>query len=151
MIDKIYIDTVGEMVRIDATHNEKQGTQRMTTTSYITATNIKNLPAGDAGERVYFTEECYSDSHVWVQVKRTAKTATLARVECLRDPAFKPEYIAGGYAGHCTNQREQTWIYAGDGSDSDYHRTVRHTKKGWAHKGTPYIENRAHEFYDYNF
>jgi len=109
-----------------------------------TFTNIKNLPEGK-----YFTETGYSQSYPWVEIKRTAKTVTLAKVNIAPDPEWKPEMIPGGFSAHCTNQSDQTWLY--DGYDMSNTRTIRMTKKGWAHKGTRYIEDRAVEFYDYNF
>ena len=40
-------------------------------------TNIKNLPEG----HTYFTENGYSQSYPWVEIERTAKTVTLAKIE----------------------------------------------------------------------
>ena len=110
-----------------------------------TSTNIKNLPT----DRQYFTERGWSQSYPWVVVKRTAKTVTLAKVKTTRDPEFKPDFVAGGYAGYCTNQHEQTWLF--DGFDENDTTVIRMTKKGWARKGTRYTEDVAREFYDYNF
>jgi hypothetical protein len=110
-------------------------------------TNIKNLPEG----RTYFTESGYSQSYPWVELSRTAKTVTLAKVDVAPDPewAKKREFYPGGFAGHCANQSEQTWLFAG--IDESRTKTIRLTKKGWAYKGTRFTENRAVEFYDYNF
>ena len=72
----------------------------------MTDTNIKNLPEG----RNYFTETGYSQSYPWVEVKRTKTTVTLAKVNVKRDPDWKPEILPGGFAGHCTNQHQQTCI-----------------------------------------
>jgi len=106
--------------------------------------NIKNLP-----EAQYFTERGYTQAYPWVVVKATAKTRTLARVLVEQDPDWKPKMIPGGFAAHCTNQNAQTWLYAG--VDMDNQKTVRLTKKGWALRGTRFIEDRAVHFYDYNF
>ena len=110
----------------------------------MTDTNIKNLPEGN-----YFTEIGYSQSYPWVEIRRTAKTVTVAKVDVERDPEWKPEMIPGGFAAHCTNQHEQTWLFKGINHERT--RTLRLTKKGWALQGTRYIEGRAREFYDYNF
>lgn len=110
----------------------------------MTKTNIKNLPEGN-----YFTEIGYSQSYPWREVSRTAKTVKLAKVNVKKDPDWKPEFLPGGYAGHCTNQSEQTWLF--DGVDEGYSKTIRMTKKGWSHRGVKFTEGRASEFYDYNF
>lgn len=110
----------------------------------MTYTNIKNLPEGK-----YFTEVGYSQQYPWTEIARTAKTVTLAKV-CVRvDPEWKPEMYAGGFAAHCSNQSEQTWLFLGVNPTQTV--TVRQTKRGWASKGVRFIEDRAVEFYDYNF
>lgn len=111
----------------------------------MTKTNIKNLPEG----LNYFTEWGYSDSYPWVEVKRTAKTVTLRKVLVKKDPEFTPHILPGGFAGHCTNQHEQTWLF--DRIDLSGTKTIRLTKKGWALKGVRYSEGVAREFYDWNF
>ena len=109
----------------------------------MTATNIKGLPEGK-----YWTEYGYSQSYPWVEVKRTAKTVTLAPVKTERDPDWKPEIIPGGFAGHCTNQQEQTWLYDGV---SEGRTVIRLTKNGWKRKNTKFVQDVAKYFYDYNF
>lgn len=114
----------------------------------MTQTNIKNLPEGR-----YFTEVGYSQMYPWVVVgeSKSGKTVTVARVEVDSDPEWKEkmEWHAGGFAGHCANQGQQTWLYAG--VNEKVTKKVRMTKKGWASRGTRFIEGRATEFYDYNF
>lgn len=109
-------------------------------------TNIKNLPEGK-----YFTEIGYSQSYPWVEVKRTEKTVTLARVNVAGDPewAAKIKMHTGGFAAHCSNQSEQTWLFAS--VDENHQITIRKTKRGWSRKGVRFTEDRAVEFYDYNF
>lgn len=110
-----------------------------------TDTNIKNLPEGE-----YFTEVGYSQQYPWVEVKRTAKTITLSRVEVTADPEWKPEFIPGGFAAHCTNQHAQTWAF--DRIDHQNQTTIRLTKTGqWKRGSTRFIAGRAKYFYDYNF
>ena len=110
----------------------------------MTVTNIKNLPEG-----IYFTEIGYSQSYPWVEVSRTAKTVTLAKVNVTKDPDWKPKMHPGGFSAHCSNQSDQTWLF--DSINEDYTKTIRQTNKGWAHKGVRFSEDRAIEFYDYNF
>jgi len=111
----------------------------------MTITNIKNLPKGR-----YVTECLYSDSHAWKVIKKTKRTMTVAAVEVERDPEWKPEIHAGGFAGHCSNQHQQTWLFSR--VNRDLTTTIRLNKKGqWVHKGTRFIRGVAKEFYDYNF
>lgn len=111
-------------------------------------TNIKSLPE----DRTYFTEIGYSQSYPWVEVRRTAKTVTVAHVAVNSDPEWmaKKEMVPSGFCAHCPNQSEQTWLF--DEIDESLTRTLRMSKKGdWVHKGVTYVENRATYFYDYNF
>ena len=108
-------------------------------------TNIKNLPEG----RLYFTEVGYSQMYPWVMVKRTAKTATLAKVVVKPDPEWKPNILPGGFAGHCDNQADQTWLF--DRIDETQTKRVTMTRRGWRRGEIKFVEDCAFEFYDYNF
>lgn len=108
-------------------------------------TNIKGLPEG----RNYFTEVRHSDKEPWVEISRTAKTVTLAKVNVSTDPSWEPKFEAGGFVANCSNQHEQTWLF--DSIDETYTITIRQTKQGWSHRGTKYLEGQARRFYDYNF
>ena len=57
------------------------------------------------------TEYLYSDAHAFTVIAKTKKTITIQRDKAILDPNFKPEWIAGGFAGHCTNQEDQTYTY----------------------------------------
>lgn len=109
-------------------------------------TNIKGLPEGK-----YFTEIGYSQSYPWVEISRTAKTVTLAKVEVETDPEWiaNMESYPGGFCRHVANQGKQTWIF--DRINHDYTVTIRATKRGWSRKSVRFVEDRAVEFYDYNF
>tara|TARA_R110000868_G_scaffold186079_4_gene428308 strand:- start:4940 stop:5293 length:354 start_codon:yes stop_codon:yes gene_type:complete len=113
-------------------------------------TNIKNLPEG----RNYFTERGYSQSYPWVEVSRSpsGKTVKLVRVNTAADPEWMAKRIfdVGGFCGHCLNQEEQTWLFK-DLDPETSPISVRMTKRGWARNGVIFYENRAIEFYDYNF
>lgn len=110
----------------------------------MTRTNIKGLPEGK-----YFTEIGYSQRYSWAEIGRTATTVKLARVIVQRDPDWSPEIAPGGFAGHCSNQNEQTWLFKGVKPTDVV--TIRKTKRGWSNKGVKFVEDMAWEFYDYNF
>lgn len=116
-----------------------------TTEKPAVSTNIKGLPEG----RTYFTQYGHSQSYPWVELRRTAKTVTLQKVNVQKDPDWTPNIIPGGFAGHCDNQHEQTWLFKD--IDEGYQRTIRLTKNGWMGNGEKFRENVAREFYDYNF
>ncbi len=96
------------------------------------------------------TYHLYSDSHACTVIKRTAKTITIQEDKATLDPNFKPEWVAGGFAGHCTNQDEQTYTY-------EHNPDGRIITARWSDKRGAFvycdkiITNGRHEFYDYNF
>lgn len=110
------------------------------------STNIKGLPEG----RNYFTERGYSQLYPWVEISRTAKTITLAKVEVRVDPEWHPEMHPGGFAAHCSNQSDQTWLFD---RITDQTVTIRRNAHGhWQHtKHRRFREDEARYFYDYNF
>lgn len=114
----------------------------------MTTTNIKNLPNHDE-TGLYFTGLLHTDTKPYMVLTRTAKTVTVCPIRVKPDPDWKPEMIPGGFAAHCTNQRQQTWLY--DGVDDTQMKTLRLTKKGWVCRGQRFIEDRAIRFHDYNF
>lgn len=113
-------------------------------------TNIKGLPEGE-----YLTETLWSDTVAWKVIGRTATTLKLQEVEVQRDPAWQPNILPGGFAGHCTNQNEQTWLYAGLADKTCTVRLVKSRYNGqekmWGSKGRSFIANGARHKYDYNF
>lgn len=93
----------------------------------------------------------WSDKHAATVIKVTASTVTVQYDTAILDPDFKPEWIPGGFAGHCTNQDEQTYTY--ERNPKGRVETYRWSNK-YGTYGTPdnprLIKGR-HEFYDYNF
>lgn len=107
------------------------------------------VKVGDGATIVY-----WSDRHAGTVIKKTKCSITIQRDKATLDPNFKPEFITGGFAAHCTNQDEQTYTYEKDENGSTY--TFRWSKKRnrYQQGGSDYsiraIKGR-HEFYDYNF
>ena len=93
----------------------------------------------------------WSDTVACTIIKVTKTTITLQRDKATLDPNFKPEWVSGGFCGHCTNQDEQTYTYERDPNGQTY---TFHWSKKWQMYGQP-NDLRAfkgrHEFYDYNF
>jgi hypothetical protein len=111
---------------------------------YLTPANIK---VGDG-----VTMHLYSDAHAGTVIKVTKTTVTVQRDKATLNPNFKPEFVVGGFAGHCTNQNEQTYTY-------EQNPNVETVVFRWSTKYGSYRNNAQgrklmkgrHEFYDYNF
>lgn len=95
----------------------------------------------------------YSDRHACTVIARTKNTLTVQRDKAILDPNFKPEWVAGGFAGHCTNADEQSYTYERDPKGTIY-------KCNWSEKngrfqhgsdGSIRVRRGRHEYYDYNF
>lgn len=92
----------------------------------------------------------YSDKEAFTVIKRTAKTLTIQRDTAILNPDFVPEWIAGGFAGHCINQSEQTYTYERNPNGATYTARWSEKRGSWVVNGNNVIIGR-HEFYDYNF
>ena len=99
------------------------------------------------------TIRLYSDRHACTVIKRTAKTLTVQQDKATLDPNFKPEWVEGGFAGHCTNQDQQTYTYERDkkGSITVFHWSEKNGRWQAGSDGTITLGIGRHEFYDYNF
>ncbi len=96
------------------------------------------------------TVHLWSDAHAYTVIKRTPSTITIQRDNATLNPNFKPEWIAGGFAGHCTNQDEQSYTYERNPNGEKI--TLRFSKK-WGrfmYLGKAITIGRD-EYYDYNF
>lgn len=102
-----------------------------------------NAKVGDGVSQCFYT-----DRHAFTVIKVTATTIT-----CQRDKAVmtsKPEFVTGGFAGHCTNNDDQVYEYEADPQGEVV--TFRWSKKynRYQNKYSRVIKGR-HEKYDYNF
>lgn len=105
----------------------------------------ENVEVGDG-----MTLCLWSDRHAYTVIKKTKTTVTLRRCKATLNPNWKPEWIPGGFAAHCTNQNEQTYTYEEDPQGEVITAHWSEKKSGYYHKGCHVIPGR-HEFYDYNF
>lgn len=111
---------------------------------FLTPANVK---VGDG-----VTMHLYSDAHAGTVIKKTNTSLTIQRDKATRDPNFKPEFSVGGFAGHCSNQNEQTYTYEQDPNGetvifrwSKKYNEYRNSKRGQS------LTKGRREFYDYNF
>ena len=102
----------------------------------------------------------YSDSHAGtiIAVSKNGKRVTWQQDVATLDPNFKPEFVAGGFAAHCTNQHEQSYTYERDPNGSIREFSIRKwrgryvwTPLGGTPDGRQQLFGGRYEFYDYNF
>ena len=93
----------------------------------------------------------WSDRHAGTIIKVTKSTITVQRDKATLDPNWKPEWVAGGFAGHCTNQDDQTYTYERDlkGEVETFRWSTKYNQYG--QPGNLRAIKGRHEFYDYNF
>lgn len=79
------------------------------------------------------------------------KTIEVRRMEVSPDTEWQPKMIPGGFAAHCINQNEQTWVIKSNPSASVIR--IRKRKNGTWHSafGRHVLSEKPRYFYDYNF
>lgn len=86
-----------------------------------------------------------------IAVSKTGSKITLRALKATMDPAFKPDFVPGGFVGTVVNQHEQRYTYE---QDTDGKITNAHLNKRGQYtiRGHESISlGAAHHFYDYNF
>lgn len=109
------------------------------------------------------TASVYTDCWAGTIVKMSGskKRIYVQKDDAVLDPNWKPEIIPGGFLGHCTNQREQTYTYSQNTENPIRVFTLRKMKSGetcWKQVGAntnsrgseAYLGYRR-KFHDYNF
>jgi hypothetical protein len=95
----------------------------------------------------------YSDVNPYEVVARISdKTLEVREMSATLDPNWQPEFLPGGFAGHCVNQGQQRWKIASDPAQPVIR--IRLNKRGlWrSSDGRRFqISDRPVKFYDYNF
>jgi hypothetical protein len=79
------------------------------------------------------------------------KTIEIRAMDATRDESWKPEFVSGGYAGHCVNQSNQKWDIISDDDIPVIRARLR--KDGYYHSvhGKHLLGENPRKFYDYNF
>lgn len=94
----------------------------------------------------------YSDVNPFEIVRVVSDiTIEIREMNAERDQSVKLEWVAGGFAGHCVNQRDQEWFITSDKSAPIIR--IRLGKNRWKDKfGRRYeLSDAFVKFYDYNF
>ena len=93
----------------------------------------------------------YSDVNPFEIVKVVSnKTIEVRAMDAELDPSWKPEFVQGGFVGHCVNNNEQRWIFKSNPKGQVLR--VRKGKNGWKSAyGRHSLDQAPHKKYDYNF
>ena len=99
------------------------------------------------------TIHLFSDAHAGTVIKKTKCSITVQQDKATIDPNFKPEFVVGGFAGHCTNQNEQTYTYERDpnGTVQTFRWSNKYNRYQGGGDGSVTVTKGRREFYDYNF
>jgi len=95
----------------------------------------------------------WSDVNPWeITMIVSEKTIEIKSMKATKDDSVKLKWVAGGFAGHCVNQRDQEWFIESDSEGA--RKRIRRRKDGyWYDKYNSrfIIDLEPHKFYDYNF
>jgi hypothetical protein len=102
--------------------------------------------------------EQYANHHGWSDIDPyeivrviSDKTIEIRPMKAERDESVKLEWVVGGFAGHCTNQRAQKWHITRD-EQAPVIRARLHKDGAYHSKcGKHYLSDKPIRFYDYNF
>jgi hypothetical protein len=95
----------------------------------------------------------YSDVNPYEIVRVVSnKTIEVREMDAERDESVQLEWVPGGFAGHCVNQRDQKWNIKSNPANPVI-RIRLSAKKGWQDKhGRRFgLSDKPVKFYDYNF
>jgi hypothetical protein len=114
--------------------------------------NEKNLTPANVKVGDGVTMHMYSDAHAGTVIKVTKTSVTIQRDDATLSPEFKPEFVVGGFAGHCTNQSDQRYTYEQNknGSTMTFRWSKKYNRFQDGKTGRSLTKGRR-EFYDYNF
>ena len=94
----------------------------------------------------------YSDVYPFEVVKVVSdKTVEIREMDAERDDSVRLEWAVGGFAGHCTNQRDQKWNIKSNCENPVVR--IRLGKQGWKDKhGRKFgLSEQPVRFHDFNF
>lgn len=103
----------------------------------------------------YANEACWSDVEPHEIINRVSHiTLEIRAMDAVRSPDWKPEIVAGGFAGHCVNNNDQkdAWIITSNENNGIFR--IRKNKRGvWKDKwGSRYfLSDKPVKKYDFNF
>lgn len=80
------------------------------------------------------------------------KCLEIREMDAVLDKSWRPERIAGGFAGHCINNDEQRWVITSN-PNAPVIRIRLHKDGRWYSKGKSQfrLSDTPRKHYDYNF
>lgn len=81
----------------------------------------------------------------------SAKTIEIREMVATLDPTWTPEFIAGGFVGHCINQSDQRWTYEQNPEAPVLRARLRKDGRFHSVMGRHLLSDKPQKFYDYNF
>lgn len=103
----------------------------------------------DVGDHAHICR--YSDIDPVTVIKKTETTLTVRIDKGELDPTWKPEFVIGGFAAHCTNNDSQRWILEEDPNGEvevfRWHKRTNRYENSIGEKLIPGWKKK----YDYNF
>lgn len=95
----------------------------------------------------------YSDVNPYEIVKVISdKTIEVREMDAKLAEGEKPQFIVGGFAGHCTNQRELKWDISSNPENRVIRIRIRKDGYFYAASGQRFmLADKPVKFYDYNF
>lgn len=68
------------------------------------------------------------------------------------DPTWKPEFVTGGFAGHCHNNNQQRWVITSDSEGHTFRIRLRNDGHWYSAFGSRFqLSDEPRKHYDYNF
>ena len=99
----------------------------------------------------------YANMHGWTDVNpfeivRVVSPKTIEiRIMDSEELPWEADWVVGGFAGHCKNQRDQKWKITSNSENPVIKARLR--KDGYFHSshGRHWLAEKPRKFYDYNF
>ena len=103
----------------------------------------------------YATNSLHSDAHPFEIVRVVSdKTIEVRAMDAERSPDWKPEFVSGGFAGHCTNNDDQrnAWVMKSN-ADNPVVRIRKRKNGSWysPSHGRFYLSEAPFKKHDFNF
>jgi len=106
----------------------------------------------EAVEYTHANHSGWSDVHPYEIVRVVSpKTIEIRVMDAELDENWKPEIIAGGFAGHCTNQGSQKWVYKSNPEYTVIRARQRKDGHFYSANGRHILSKSPRKFHDYNF
>ena len=86
-----------------------------------------------------------------IATSKSGKQITVRWMDAERDPTWKPEFHAGGFSAHCSNQSEQRWVITSNEDQPTFKAHLRKDGRYHSIYGKHAIEEQPRCFHDYNF